>query len=160
MFAFIRRVVQRPWKRLKEVRDTPHAIALGLATGLYIGFLPLIGLKTLLALGLAWLLRGNKIAAVIGVTLHDLSLPLAPILLRLEYDLGHRLTSARFEVPAHHPAQMLFNWHAMLTTGGPILLGSALLGIPFAVVTYGLTLRALRSRTAPPPPPNGRGESV
>ena len=140
------------WARLQEVRDTPHAVALGFAAGIYIGFFPLVGLKTLLALGLAWLLRSNKIAAVIGVTIHDVSLPIAPILMRMEYDLGHWLLSRPHHLPSPltHPEHLtlhqFLNWHTMLTTGGPILLGSAILGIPFAALIYFLMLSFLKGR--------------
>ena len=70
------------------LKDTPHAIAGGVAIGVFIGFTPLFGIKTLLSLGAAYLLRCNPIAAVIAVSLHDVVTPLWPVLLRLEYDIG------------------------------------------------------------------------
>src|SRR5205085_11345266 len=63
---------------LMTLPDTPHAIALGSAIGMFFGFTPLFGLKTLLSFLGAWLFKGNKIAAVITVTLHDLLLPFVP----------------------------------------------------------------------------------
>ena len=84
--------IARPgaWARLKgwlqahhmtlmTLPDTPHSIALGSAIGMFFGFTPLFGMKTLLTLALAWLLKGNKIAAFISVTLHDLLLPFVTI---------------------------------------------------------------------------------
>jgi uncharacterized protein (DUF2062 family) len=46
-----------------------------------------VGLKTLLAIGVAWLLHGNRLAAAVAVTLHDIVLPLT----RLSYDRNARL---------------------------------------------------------------------
>jgi uncharacterized protein (DUF2062 family) len=140
------------WQKLQEVRDTPHAVALGFAAGIYIGFYPLVGLKTLLALILAWLLRSNKIAAVVGVTLHDISLPIAPILMRIEYDVGYWVLSRPHHMPdslthlRHVSLHEYLNWHTMLTTGAPLLLGSALLGIPFAIAIYFLMLGIINAR--------------
>ena len=81
------------WERLKRwlqahhltlmtLPDTPHSIALGSAIGMFFGFTPLFGLKTLLSLALAWLFKGNKIAAFISVTLHDIILPFWPAIAR------------------------------------------------------------------------------
>ena len=41
--------------KLLAIRDTPNAIAGGIAIGFFFGFTPFIGLKTLLALGLVGL---------------------------------------------------------------------------------------------------------
>jgi len=65
----------RLWRyggKLFVIKDTPQSIALGAAIGVFLGFTPLFGLKTLLALLLAALFRVNKIAAVVAVSLHDL----------------------------------------------------------------------------------------
>src|SRR5215470_17072943 len=67
---------------LFRLKDAPRAIAVGASAGVFFGFIPLWGLKTLLAIASARLLRGNLIAAAITVTLHDVLLPLMPLLLR------------------------------------------------------------------------------
>src|SRR6187431_1667572 len=77
------------WTRLKRwlaahhltimtLPDTPHSIALGSAIGMFFGFTPLFGLKTLLAFLITWAFKANKTAAVITVQLHDLLLPFVP----------------------------------------------------------------------------------
>ena len=68
------------WRNLKGIQDSPHAVVLGVATRIFFGFTPLLGLKTLLAVGVTRLLRGNLLAAVIAVTLHDVLLPIAPLI--------------------------------------------------------------------------------
>src|SRR5438874_3609798 len=84
------------YHKLMQIRDTPHAVAGGMAIGLLIGFTPLLGFKTLLALLAAWLTRCSKLASVIGVTAHDLLWPIWPLILRWQYVIGfwvlnHRL---------------------------------------------------------------------
>lgn len=129
-------------KRLLRVKDTPSAIATGAAAGVFFGFVPLWGLKTLLALGVTRLARGNLVAAAIAVTLHDALLPLMPLLLRWEYDVGYWLLNHPHELPPHlrlhapHSPAMWFHWSTFFTVGRPLLLGSALVAAPSALVTY------------------------
>ena len=52
--------------KLLAIRDTPEAIAGGVAIGIFIGFTPLFGLKTILTILFAWLTGSNIIAAVIA----------------------------------------------------------------------------------------------
>lgn len=44
--------------------DPPHAIALGVAVGVFVGFLPLVGFQTVIAIAVAALLGANKIVCV------------------------------------------------------------------------------------------------
>ena len=53
-------------KRLVRLPGTPHNIACGFACGAAISFTPFIGLHIVLGMLLAWLLRGQMIAAVAG----------------------------------------------------------------------------------------------
>ena len=85
--------------RLTSLKDPPHTIALGVAIGMFFGLIPLWGLKTLLAIGVTRLLRGSIVAAAIAVTLHDIALPLVPLLLRWEYDVGYWLLSHPHALP-------------------------------------------------------------
>ena len=62
-----------PLRKLFTIEDSPESIARGLATGILFGSAPLLGFKTLLSLLLAAWLSGNKIAAVVGASLHDLT---------------------------------------------------------------------------------------
>lgn len=143
--------VKRHLVRLVELRESPAAIAGGAAIGIWVGFLPLDGVKTLISLVLAWVLRCNKLAAVIAVTLHDVLLPLAPILLRLEYDLGYWLLSHPHQQPPPlHTTD--FSWHEFqqwtfyFHVGFPVMLGAAIFGLGAAVVTYGLVYWIVKRR--------------
>ncbi len=141
------------WTKLFVLEDTPQSIALGAAIGIFLGFTPLIGLKTLLALGFAFLFRANKIAAVVAVSLHDLALPLMPVLYRLEYDIGYWLLSEPHPLPPsfnHHQlsGHAWLNWTTFVTLGVPLLLGGVILATPASVLVFFLTRMAVQARRA------------
>ncbi len=48
------------YRRILHADDTPHRIALGVGLATFIGFLPIIGIQTLVALAVAAVLRANK----------------------------------------------------------------------------------------------------
>ncbi len=104
----------------------------------------MFGLKTLLALGAAWLLRCNPIAAVISVSLHDVVTPLWPFLLRVEYDIGYWILSNPHRLPPHvemhhlRLAEML-QWTTFLKVGFPCCWGR-FSSAPAAAIFYFLTL--------------------
>ncbi len=136
--------------KLLDLKDRPHAIAGGVAIGMFIGFTPLFGIKTLLCLGLAYALRCNPIAAVVAVSLHDVVTPFWPFLLVLEYRigtlvLGHPMGASAFS--GHHIHLMeLLKWTTFLDVGLPLLVGSLFLAVPAAVVAYWVTLEVLKRR--------------
>ena len=56
------------WRRLLCLNDSPHGIALGLALGIFIGFLPLMGIQMAVVLFVALPFRkANRVSAVAGV---------------------------------------------------------------------------------------------
>ena len=135
---------------LMTLPDTPHSIALGAAIGMFFGFTPLFGMKTLLSLAGAWLLKGNKIAAFISVTLHDIILPFWPAIFLWEYRMGmwtlHRRVPQR---PGfrHVALSDYMEWTTFFTVGQPLLVGSLFLALPAAVVVYfGLRAVLIRAR--------------
>ncbi|MBV9106879.1 MAG: DUF2062 domain-containing protein [Verrucomicrobia bacterium] len=146
-------------RQLLQLKDSTHAIALGTALGIFFGFIPLWGFKTLLALGVCRLLGGNLLATAIGATLHDVALPLMPLLLRWEYDVGYWLLSQPHELPpslrlTHQSPSVWFHWSTFLTVGRPLLLGSLVIAAPVAVATYYVMVAVVersRPKTAAPP---------
>jgi uncharacterized protein (DUF2062 family) len=143
------------WKRLLELRDTPHAIAGGVAIGMFYGFTPLFGVKTLLSLVTAWLARCSKIAAVIAVTLHDVVTPFWPVLLRIEYDIGYWLLSNPHMLPpklklkhgVHFDLAEMLHWTTFLKVGLPLLVGSLVIAVPAALVSYAVAYQIMLRRT-------------
>jgi hypothetical protein len=84
-----RRALEYVSHRLRRIPDTPHRIALGLACGVFVSFTPAYGLHFLLAAGLAWAIRANVIAAVIGTFFGN---PLTfPLIASVSLALGRRI---------------------------------------------------------------------
>ncbi len=71
---------------LKRMKGSSHEIALGLACGISISFTPFLGLHALLAITLAWVLRGSMAAALIGTLFGN---PWTfPFIWYLSYEIG------------------------------------------------------------------------
>ena len=156
------------WRRLKRwmrahhmtimtLPDTPHAIALGSAIGMFFGFSPLFGMKTILAFLITWAFKANKTAAVITVQLHDLLLPLMPAMFLWQYKLGmwalyHRLPQR----PGFRRVSLsdFMEWTTFLTVGRPLLVGSLFFAGPAALLVYfGLRAVLIRARAGSATPP-------
>lgn len=61
-----RRGLQYLGHRVRRIPDTPHRIALGCASGIFVSFTPFFGLHLILAIVVARLVRGNIFASLIG----------------------------------------------------------------------------------------------
>jgi uncharacterized protein (DUF2062 family) len=128
--------------KLLAIRDTPEAIAGGIAIGIFFGFMPLFGLKTLSAIFFAWLTSSNILAAVIAGTLHDVILPLMPVVYRWEYDVGFWLMSHPHHLPPamhklHWEGFSWRNWTVLFQdVGKRMVLGGAICATPFALASF------------------------
>jgi len=161
--------------KLLAIRDTPGAIAGGVAIGIYIGFTPLIGLKTALTILFAWLTRSNVLAAVIASASHDILWPVMPVIFRWEYDVGYWLLSHPHHLPPslikkHWDLHYLRSWSNLLTIGKPLLIGSLVCSAPFAFLSYVFTKRLVArhqrkkhlhdSAAGEPPDESSQGDSL
>ena len=141
--------------RILHTDDKPSRIALGVAIGMFIAWLPLIGLQMLLVLGLTFIFRANK---VVGLPIVWISNPftLGPI-----YYPSYLLGSVMLRLPLVSMASLesrfaefaSLSWSLRirecvdLLFGDifyPTLIGSLVIGAPLAIATYFLTLRAVR----------------
>jgi len=61
-----KRGVRQAWLSVLRLETTPHAVGLGLATGVFVAFLPVLGVQMLIAVAIAWAGRANVGAAVLG----------------------------------------------------------------------------------------------
>jgi uncharacterized protein (DUF2062 family) len=132
--------------KLLAIRDTPEAIAGGVAIGIFMGFTPLFGLKTVLSILFAWLTGSNIIAAVFASAAHDVLLPLMPVIFRWEYDVGVWLLSQPHRWPPslskmHVQGYSWRHWTTFFTVGKPLLVGSVVCSAPFSLLSYVLTRR-------------------
>jgi uncharacterized protein (DUF2062 family) len=140
----VRRWLHEHSLKLLAIRDTPAAIAGGVAIGIFFGFVPLFGFKTLLALFFAWLTRSNVLAAFLAATAHEVLFPLMPLIYRWQYDVGYWLLS----IPHRWPASMLkmswspkewWTWDTLRAVGPPFLLGSFLCSGSCALLGFFIT---------------------
>jgi len=135
-------------KRALRLRATPHAIAAGVAAGVFCSFTPFIGLHFLLAFVVAWLLRGNLVAAAFGTAVGNpitfpviwgATLQLGRVILQHEEgaDLG---TEEIGDLLMHLEFASL--WDPILK---PMLLGAALLGAAAGFMAYLIVRIAVRT---------------
>ncbi len=140
----VRRWLHEHSLKLLAIRDTPEAIAGGVAIGIFFGFSPLFGLKTLSAILLAWLTRSNILAAVFAVSAHDVFLVVMPAVYLYEYDVGHWLLTGDWPQGAVRHLLSLSNfrtWTRFVTVGKPMLIGATVFGAPVAGVAFVVTRR-------------------
>jgi uncharacterized protein (DUF2062 family) len=146
--------------KLLAIKDTPQAIAGGIAIGIFFGFTPLFGLKTLSAILFAWLTGSNILAAVVAGTLHDIVLPFMPAIYWWEYEVGYYLMSQPHHLPPFGKLGLSphawRSWTTFLKVGKPMLLGSVLCGAPLAVISFFISKRIvarhqLKKHTHGPP---------
>ena len=152
----IRRYLRHHLKKLHELldaRDAPHSVAGGTAIGVFFGFVPIFGLKTLCAMGCSMLTRCSVVAGVIGVSLHDVFLPIWPLILRYQFQLGYWILSHPHHLPPRlsrsdfKPSEIL-QWDNFVDIGLPLLIGGVLFAIPASLVTYGVVLMVMKARSA------------
>ena len=157
------------WHRLRRLPDPPHRIARGVFAGTFVNFPPILGLQVLSALGLAWAMRGNLLAAALATLLSNpITTPIiAVVSLKMGYwmlgiDGGftvHAVFSA-FGAAAH---DLWYNFLAIFTPREahwdglrdfwdhiylPYFVGSIIPGLVTSLVTYQLTIPALTAYQA------------
>jgi uncharacterized protein (DUF2062 family) len=146
--------------KLLAIRDTPEAIAGGVAIGIFFGFTPLFGVRLWVAIFLAWLTRCNILAAVFATALHDIILPLMPVVYLWQYKVGFWLLNSPHRLPpplhkAPWESHQWRSWTTIYTVGKDTLLGSVVCMFPIAVgsffFTKGLIARHQRKKQEQPP---------
>ena len=126
--------------RFVRLRGLPDEIAKGVALGIFIGMTPTFGFQMAIAIFFAYLLRENRLAAILGVWVTN---PVtAPFIYAAEYEVGHRLLGMeRFELPSE------LTWQAYSTLGWEILFPmwfcSIIFGVIFGFVAYQATLKLI-----------------
>ena len=66
-FIRLKQNIRRSISRIKELQGDPHYIAMGMAIGVFVSLTPTIPFHTVIAIAMAFILRGSKPAAAIGV---------------------------------------------------------------------------------------------
>jgi uncharacterized protein (TIGR03546 family) len=128
--------IRDKFREILKVKDTPHRIAIAFALGVFMGISPLLGLHTIGAFFIAWLLRLNRLVAIIGVYITN-PWTIVPIYTFCIW-VGARLTGLEKIIPA-------VNWNDvsfMVFMGElkhliiPFLVGSIVVGSISAIISY------------------------
>jgi uncharacterized protein (TIGR03546 family) len=145
----LRRWVRYQYLRILRQKASPHNIALGVALGIFVGFLPIIPFQTVVVLTLAFIFRGNKVAAAICTVISN-PLNVIPFYTML-YFVGRVFLP--LEVPAFDPNHLTM--HEFIGTGWDFFaimcVGGVVLGIPSFFLSYFATrkgIMAYRERKA------------
>jgi uncharacterized protein (DUF2062 family) len=67
MIHLTRSLIRRWLSALLHIQDTPQRTAAAFAVGVFFGFSPFLGLHTIMAVALAFLLNLNRVAVLLGV---------------------------------------------------------------------------------------------
>lgn len=150
-----RHVVQTTWKarlkafylRIKSLQGDPHYVAMGMATGVFISITPTIPFHMVLAVTMAFMLKGSKPAAIIGAWFCN-PLTIGPIYVG-SYKLGMWMLGRKVAIAdlEHITFQQLLSLGTDVAVA--MVIGGAVLGIIPAIATYAFTYRMflrIRSR--------------
>lgn len=126
--------------KLKNSDGNPHKIALGIAIGVFVGVTPSFPFHTAIALGLAMLLKGSRIAAAAGVWVSN------PVTMPLFYIASYKI-GAYFLGNASQIDISKQSFSELVNTGFDIthatILGSILIGSVLSVIAYLLALQLI-----------------
>jgi uncharacterized protein (DUF2062 family) len=142
--------------RFIRLRGKPSVLARGVAVGTFVGITPTIPFHTILALILAFVLRGSKVAALLSTVL--VSNPLTFFLqYYISFRIGNWITPGNIswekmsELMEAISSGANFNesitalGHMGLDTLIILLIGGSILAIPFTLVAYTLSFYFFRT---------------
>lgn len=116
---------------------TPREIAAGIALGTFVGILPFLGFHTLMAVGLAYLLRLNVVIVFLGA---NISNPITfPFILFISAQIGSLVLQGTF-LDLQYTADIGIIKQYVV----PTILGSIILGFAVSIAVYFITLRFAR----------------
>jgi hypothetical protein len=136
-----RRTLKYFYWRLVRLRGRPETLARGLACGVFAGLFPFFGSQTLLAVLLAFLLRGNKILALVGPWISN---PFTSVpIYAFNFYVGKWLLNDHTSTELN-----LRSWQDIKELGieiiWPLFVGCVVVGLVCAIVSYFLGLRLIR----------------
>ncbi len=137
----VKRLTRYQFLRIMRLRASPHTIALGLALGIFVGFLPIVPFQSVVVIALAFVLRGSKVAGFLGTWISNpIDLPFFYYGLFL---VGRTLLP--FEGVSFDPEHLAMA--EMLDAGWRLFaimcVGGVILGVPSSLITYLVTRRVV-----------------
>ena len=146
--------------RIIRLKASPHNIALGLALGIFVGFLPIIPLQSVVVLALAVILRGNKLAAWVATFISN-PIDMVPFYLMLFVIGKFVMTTFGFHFDPEQCSVEFVRVHIVeriaagemdmldiIRLGGRfftvMVVGGLFAGIPASIATYFISLAWIR----------------
>jgi uncharacterized protein (DUF2062 family) len=132
----LKRKIREFVENAKTLQGDPSYIATGMAIGVFIGVTPTFPFHTVLAIALAFIFRGSKPAAILGVWFGN---PLTmPFFYLGSYKIGMLILghSVPFDIKYTSVPELL---ELGLDVTAALIVGGALLGAPPAVAAYFIT---------------------
>ncbi|MDQ7031253.1 MAG: DUF2062 domain-containing protein [Desulfonauticus sp.] len=135
------RVCRYWYLRILRIKSSPESVALGLAIGIFVGFLPIIPFQTVVAVAFAFLFRSSKIAAALGTWISN---PLNVVFFYyMLYVVGKIFVPVQAKLDFSHLAMkdlIQAGWDLFLA----MTVGGLVLGIPASIATYFIFLKIIR----------------
>ena len=135
-----KRSFQYGWRRVWRLSGTPHAIALGVAAGVFASCTPFFGFHILLAMLVAWVIRGNLVASALGTFVGN---PLTfPLIFFVVFEVGQFMVGAppgHVDPEIEEVVQQAGAFDRLLPHIVPLLVGALPVGIVLGCVFYVIT---------------------
>jgi len=122
--------------RLRRLRSTPHAIALGCALGVFASFTPFLGFHMIIAGALSWFSRASIVASALGTFAGN---PITfPFIWVGAYEFGTWALGEvpRFEIIDLYSGVLQGSVEQIWTLVMPMAMGGVTLGLVAATLTY------------------------
>ena len=141
----VKSISRRIYDRFIKLKGAPREIALGFALGLMIGMTPFLGAHIISCLMLASLLGWSKISAMVGVNITNVLT--APLIYPLNYWVGYKLAGLSngvqwSDLSGYSDVLRLMKQSPLILAD--LFIGGLILGLPMAVVSYFVVLKAIR----------------
>ncbi|MDO6669713.1 DUF2062 domain-containing protein [Paracoccus sp. 1_MG-2023] len=147
--------------RLRRLPDRPHRIGRGVAAGVFVSFTPLFGFHFLSAAAVAWIIRGNILAALLATFVgNPVTLPFIAL---ASVGFGREILGLPGRMPPHfifrefsqatteiwHNINAIFgpevaHWHRLadffVQIFWPYVVGGSIMGLGVSVATHYMTV--------------------
>lgn len=142
LWAKLKRTAKYWFLQILRLRATPHSIALGVALGIFIGFMPIIPFQSVAVITLAFIFRANKLAAWLATFISN-PLDMIPFyyLLFVVGDFVLPFPGLKFD-PANLTMEGLI--HTGWDFFSVMVVGGLVMGIPASIGIYFVTLFLVR----------------
>jgi uncharacterized protein len=138
----LKRSLAKIYQRFLKLRGDPHAIAMGLALGVFVGMSPLMGLHSVIAITVAAVFKWSKIATLIGVFVTN---PLtAPVIYPLTYTLGATILGNPVTIGSSGGLNLSDIFQSSSTVLTNLFVGGGIIGLAGGAFSYAIALRTIR----------------